>query len=311
MQMPVHPSSREARLDDAVLHGPAELPVRRMPAASNAERRWGPYVVQHRSRAQSVYHCCMPKTASQWIRAILSDPRVFVYSGLRPVNVYERYESSAVDPDPRERLERIPEADLHQLLPTSTVVTPLYVDYQTFQTIPRPDRYKAFFVMRDPRDILVSWYFSMKQSHPLLGGIPWYRESVRERSGRDGLAFAIDALARLGVFAALDSWQQAARDDPNVSTFRFEDLAGPFAETVFRCLFVLCDIRLPSDVVPRLIDDYRFDRLSAGRRPGEEDVTSHYRKGIAGDWQNHFDGSLERAMRDTTGDLVTRLGYSW
>jgi Sulfotransferase domain len=35
----------------------------------------------------------------------------------------------------------------------------------------------------------------------------------------------------------------------------------------------------------------------------------HYRKGVAGDWQNYFDSSLRRHFREVTGDLLDVLGY--
>ena len=73
----------------------------------------------------------------------------------------------------------------------------------------------------------------------------------------------------------------------------------------------MADIRLPRDDLQQLLHEYRFERLSGGRLPGVQDTASHYRKGIAGNWRNYFDGMTERAMRDTTGDLVTRLGYAW
>ena len=64
--------------------------------------------------------------------------------------------------DPRKMTEIRFEAPL----PPGTIVSPLYLDYPGFRSIPKPDSYRAFFVMRDPRDILVSWYLSIKHYHP-------------------------------------------------------------------------------------------------------------------------------------------------
>ncbi len=58
----------------------------------------------------------------------------------------------------------------------------------------------------------------------------------------------------------------------------------------------------------QLLADYSFERL-AGRRRGEEDPFSHYRKGVAGDWRSYFDRSLERKLAELTDDVVARLGY--
>jgi hypothetical protein len=52
----------------------------------------------------------------------------------------------------------------------------------------------------------------------------------------------------------------------------------------------------------------RFERLSVGRKiwklgrkPGEEDTQSHFRKGIAGDWRNHLNASH--------GETLVEWGY--
>ena len=100
-----------------------------------------------------VYHCCMPKTGSQWIRAILSDPKVHVYSGLTSFKFQETesgVSSTRMVPDPR----------FEEALPINTIATPVFADYASYARIPKPAAFKTFFVMRDPRDIVVSWYFS-------------------------------------------------------------------------------------------------------------------------------------------------------
>jgi hypothetical protein len=151
----------------------------------------------------------------------------------------------------------------------------------------------------------------MTYSHVIMGSISSHRDSLQQLSVADGLAYSIENAAEMGVFAAQASWQAAAQNDPDVCIVRFEDLIESPAPLAFAYLFLMCDIRLPEDVLSQLLDDYRFERLSQGRRAGNEDHTSHYRKGIAGDWRNYFDGSTERVMRDVSGDLVTRLGYVW
>ena len=47
----------------------------------------------------------------------------------------------------------------------------------------------------------------------------------------------------------------------------------------------------------------------SGRRPGEEDVTQHIRKGVAGDWLNHFTRASAELFNDLAGDVLVTLGY--
>ena len=52
-----------------------------------------------------------------------------------------------------------------------------------------------------------------------------------------------------------------------------------------------------------------FSKLSGGRSPGEEDTSSFYRKGVAGDWRNYFDAKTSAAFCRATNGLMKELGY--
>jgi hypothetical protein len=194
--------------------------------------------------------------------------------------------------------------------PSRKIVGPLYTAYEGFRSIPKPDDYRAFFVMRDPRDIVVSWYYSMRYSHASMGGrFADVREDLGSVAKREGLKRAIDLLAGSAqLFPALRSWVDAPARDDRVLLVRYADLTGPHAAEAFGHLFAHCDICLTETTVKELLTDHSFERMS-GRRQGQEDVTSHYRKGKAGDWKEHLDEDLMRHFRDVTGDLLEALGY--
>ncbi|MDA3874063.1 MAG: hypothetical protein PF795_08885 [Kiritimatiellae bacterium] len=52
---------------------------------------------------------------------------------------------------------------------------------------------------------------------------------------------------------------------------------------------------------------YKF--LAAGRSHGQEDASSHYRKGISGDWANHFTKQHGILFLKEYGDILIQLGY--
>lgn len=245
--------------------------------------------VTHRSDLTNIYHCCVHKTGSQWIRKILSDRRTFTHTGLRPYH----YQSRLKKGDRRDIKDRI----FPEPFPRKTIVSPIYINYQNFQEMPKPERYKAFFIWRDPRDVLVSWYFSTKISHPNKHS-DVHRDHLRSVSESDGLAYGIDLLQSRGLFDALSSWQDA--EDPNVMVVRYEDLVGNDAAGEFRRLFDHLEIPFPSEILAQLLDSYSFKKLS-GRKQGEEDKGSKFRKGIAGDWKNHFDEHLLKRFAEATG----------
>jgi len=52
-----------------------------------------------------------------------------------------------------------------------------------------------------------------------------------------------------------------------------------------------------------------FAVLSGGRSPGEADAKSFLRKGIAGDWKNHFDDECDKLYREVAGEALAAAGY--
>jgi hypothetical protein len=187
-------------------------------------------------------------------------------------------------------------------------VSPLYIDREGFDAIPKPGPWRAFFVARDPRDIVVSWYFSSIHSHPTWRHprLQRTRKHLKDLGEEEGLIYAINSLADHGLFDALRSW--ASVDRPGVMFLRYEDLIGVEAERWWDRLLDHCDVAL--DVADRrsLLARYSFRRLS-GRDPGQEDPTSKLRKGVAGDWRNHFTPAVQEAFIGRAGDLASVLGY--
>lgn len=256
----------------------------------------------HESANDNVFHCCVQKTASQWLRSLLSDPAVRRNSGLRPYH-YQTRQLGGYDPRP------LTQRTFDRPFPRRTLISPLYISYEAYASIPKPFPYVAFFVMRDPRDIVVSSYYSIRYSHGPRGDVQEGRQALEGLSHSDGLRFVIDHLEALGLFAALGSWADNANTDPAVLSTRFEDLAGPRQREHLRRLFVHCDVDVDDAMLSRLLERYSFQRL-AGRAAGVEDQHAHYRKGVSGDWREHFDGGVQRYFEDAGGiDLTERLGY--
>jgi hypothetical protein len=244
--------------------------------------------VTARSGFENIYHCTVRKTASQWIKALLSDPVVYRYSGLL-----------LYDPRPYKWLHPNP-------FPTGRAVSTLFVSHSRFQAIPKPERHRAFFILRDPRDIVVSSYFSLRTSHTPMGDIPTVRPILQQKPKKDGLRYVIDHLAEKGVFKSLRSWQLAP-ESPDLRLFRYEDLTGERQSEEVDRLMRHCGIVLPPAELDALLSRYSFSNMKRDR--DSAGPISHYRAGKAGDWSNHFDDELYEAFTAAAGDLVEVLGY--
>jgi hypothetical protein len=264
-------------------------------------RLWSHFVpVRHRSSADNVYHCCVWKTASQWIRNVFSATAVYRYSGLLTY-AYEHFEGR----DDRSLQVRT----FDRPFPLRTIVSPLYINYESFATLPKPASYRAFFVVRDPRDLVVSHYFSSRYSHVENPGVLEERGRLAGLSEEDGMLVHMEYMVERGIFQAIHSWSEQSHGNPNVRVFRFEDLVGPGQLDSILKLMQHCDIRIPREDLEPLLSRLSFKRLSGGRKQGEENKHHKYRSGAAGDWKKYFSARLHDRFEELVGDLPNQFGY--
>lgn len=269
-----------------------------MRASLNVLKRRGATAL---SPHRNLYHCCTQKTASQWFRRMFTSALFFDYTGLYTVPYRGQEDAFGLG------LRFVKEIGQ---FPRNSVVAHLYVDRDTYDAVPKPPTYRTFFVLRDPRDIVVSWYFhAQSRTAGDIGPIPEMRSALVDMDKEQGMRYVIDQVASWGTFDAQSSWL-AAGESPGLAIFRYEDLVAD--NTAFTAkLFDHLDVEMPEDRFEQLMDRFSFERLSGGRTPGQEDVHSHYRKGISGDWANHFTSGIAEHFVEVTGDAATAIGYSW
>lgn len=167
---------------------------------------------------------------------------------------------------------------------------------------------RGVHVVRDPRDLIVSAYFSHRYSHPEEGWprLRHYRRYLQKLSKRDGLLAEIEFSA--GTLAHLLIWDY---QQPNILEVRFEDLVRADQSTFQRIFDFLRLLPAPLDRenLRQIVEQYSFRNLSGGRAPGQEDLQSHYRKGQPGDWRNHFEPVHIEYFRKLYNPVLLKLGY--
>ncbi len=170
----------------------------------------------------------------------------------------------------------------------------------------RPEERTAIFV-RDPRDALVSQYWSWRDTHGLnTDQMDRTRLALRELSLTDGLAHLIEE-DLVAFCSGIRAWY-ADLDDDYLHTVKYESLLSEFPETMRTALAHL-GLSAGDDLLRELEEEHSFRSLSKGRGPGQEDRSSHLRKGVEGDWVNYFDAELARRFDLAYGDVCDRLGY--
>lgn len=211
------------------------------------------------------------------------------------------------------------------------------------QHIKNLTNYRGFHVVRDPRDILVSAYFSHLYSHPTENWdeLNIYRKKLQTLSKEEGILAEME-FSRIN-FERMYNWNYSLT---NVLELKMEDL---FADShnqfarIFDFLGILDSssknqnielntkaikivnrmhiktkglfpIKFKRDKIlaknlAEIISENSFSKKAQGRQKGQENTKQHYRKGIRGDWKNHLSPKHIKLFKDNYNDLILKLGY--
>jgi len=156
---------------------------------------------------------------------------------------------------------------------------------------------KFIHIIRDGRDVIVSAWFNnrrrnMKDSTKRWPDFKSFIQFGVEQWGSDVL------MARSFGRAFPERYFE----------LRYEDLHQDPDPTIERMLNFL-KVNSTPELVERCRWAGSFEKLSKGRKRGEEDENTFFRKGIIGDWKQHFDReSLDIFMRNEN-NLLKELGY--
>jgi hypothetical protein len=154
---------------------------------------------------------------------------------------------------------------------------------------------------RDLRDVAVSHYFYVRRT-------PWHPEyeDYASRNVEEGLLHFGHTL--LPDFVDwMRSWRE--RRDPDLSIeLRYEDLLAN-TEEEFRTVASHFRLDESSPTIQRIVAEHSFENMSDGRSRGQQDESSFVRKGVSGDWQNHFTPKLKVLYKETAGDVLVEFGY--
>jgi hypothetical protein len=154
---------------------------------------------------------------------------------------------------------------------------------------------------RDLRDVAVSYYFYVKKTwhHPEY-------EAYKDLSIVEGLLrFSKTLLPAYKKW--IDSWEQNV--DPSLGKIiRYEDLK----QNTFTIFTQIADhFQLPngSERIKEIVQKNSFKKLTGGRKEGEENSSSFFRKGTSGDWKNHFTPEIKDKFKNIIGNQLIELGY--
>ncbi len=144
---------------------------------------------------------------------------------------------------------------------------------------------KLISIYRDGRDVAISEKCHKKR----LGKDNWTMEgSIR------AWCEAIDA-------------QIEYADKYDIFTVAYEEMLSNGAILVGKILEFL---NIPTDMeTNQNMLEISSIKSMTGRKEGQEDKKSFYRKGVSGDWRNHFSDSDKALFKSISGDRLMKLGY--
>lgn len=251
---------------------------------------------------------CLPKSGTHLLRRLLGMAPEFRYSGLHIEN-----RQFLLDPNSAQNPDILPHFDLPRLerkiastLQGQFVTAHLFYD-AALQAMFDQMRFKMIVLLRDPRDLVVSHakYIAQLQRHIL-----YHRYTAELHDDDARLMASIRGLPqRTGQPGLLDVGLRLRRfqpwlDRPRTLTCRFETLVGPQgggSRTLQREA-----IESVLHFIDRPLAPTRVDAL-AGRlwSPG----SATFRKGVIGDWRNHFTPAHVEAFKQIAGEALIQLGY--
>lgn len=177
----------------------------------------------------------------------------------------------------------------------------------------------AIYLYRDPRDAAVSAALYIKNvlTHHALYGL------FSELSNSDAIAFMLNG----GILKTAGDTTEKGCDyinhegmkyfcdaalewvaEPGVVKIRYED----FMHDPVACLKTALQkvgVEINETRAQKVASKLNFSTFSEGREKGEENVKSHFRKGVSGDYVNHFNGLHKAICKQRIGQHLITLGY--
>lgn len=156
-------------------------------------------------------------------------------------------------------------------------------------------------IYRDLRDVAVSYYFYVKQT-------PWHPQYhlYKNLTVEDGLKFFAENL--LCEYAKwIESWTKTTENSLRL-IIRYEDLLSN-PEIELSKIAKHCALDNSPQKIRKIVEINSFSNLSGGRNKGNESSNSFFRKGVAGDWKNHFTPNLKNIYKEKIGDFLVDFNY--
>ncbi len=170
---------------------------------------------------------------------------------------------------------------------------------------------KPVMIVRDPRDVFVSYFFHQTKHRPdsqVLEAIGFDPDNALEDSLFKFIKLKNEGSEKTYPFFSYLDFVSSWLSQNGLQWTRYEDLHSQ-PEVELSRLFNSLGYAVNSEQIQHAIEANTFKKMSGGRLPGEEDPTSHRRKGVVGDWKNYFSEEMSEYVRTRYQDVFSVFGY--
>ncbi len=256
-------------------------------------------VHQNSNTHPSIIHFSLNKSATQYIKSILST--CASKNGMVHVKIHD-YAFNSDFP----YLDSLSEIEMKKYRHLFKEKGYLYSAFGgMIEGIPNLEKYKIVFVVRDPRDILVSNYFSVAYSHvtPQITGNKFKsfrtsRTKAIDSSIDDHVLIESDILYKTFIryqTLLLDKYR-------NVYITTYEKMVASF-DGWLNDLIQYINLNVDHNVVQLLIDE------NNKKKPKNEDKSKHVRKGLPGDYKEKLKKETIEQLNRKFSQILERYHY--
>ena len=174
----------------------------------------------------------------------------------------------------------------------------IYGPMRRYQSIPDVNEYKTLLILRDPRDVLVSHYYSAKYSHEVGTAKMLQKRRITQVQGIDEFV-----LERLEEFANIyEQYKLNILPLEGTIFVRYEDMISNPKDFIIK-LYKILKINIDSEHIEKIVKN----RMAM---PKKEDKYSHRRSGKSGQYLEKLNSKTIKAINSRLANVIDAFGYN-
>jgi hypothetical protein len=174
----------------------------------------------------------------------------------------------------------------------------IYGPMRHYQPIPEIKQYKTLLILRDPRDVLVSHYYSAKYSHEVSTTKMLQKRRIAQ--GQDIDEFVLERLEEFAII--YEQYKLNILPLEGTIFVRYEDMISnpkDFIIKLYKILKINVDIEHIEEIVK--------NRMAMPKR---EDKYSHRRSGKSGQYLEKLNSKTVKAINSRLANVIDTFGFS-